>query len=74
MKDQEKLLIEAGCENVRPYTLINNYGFTFTKNGTKYDLRHWQNVYGAEVDFWDISGLKGAFNTFEAALEIIKDL
>mgnify|MGYP003305663904 CR=1 FL=1 len=74
MKDQEKALIEAGCENVKGYVLVNNYGFTFTKNGTKYDLRHWLNVYGADVDYWDISHVKGTFKSFEEALEAIKKL
>ena len=50
----EEALKVAGAENIEAYTLINNHGFTFTKKGAKYDLRHILNVYGAKCDFWEI--------------------
>lgn len=71
-------LEESGCENINDYSLINNYGFTFKKKGNRYDLRHWLNVYGASVDFWEIHALdtKESFEgkTLEEALEEIKNI
>lgn len=48
------MLIENGATDIGYYLLVNNYGYTFFHNGTKYDLRHWLNAYGSSCDFWDI--------------------
>ena len=80
---KEQDLRNAGCENVNSYMLVNNYGYTFTKGDVKFDLRHWLNVYGADVDYWSLDGHqidtkdyvrldKSTFNTFDEALEFIK--
>ena len=75
-------LINVGCKNVQYYSLINNYGFRFTFENTKYDLRHWLNVYGASVDFWSLTGKDLKTNeyvsikevrTFEQAIEYFKN-
>lgn len=65
-----------GIEEVKHYTLINNEGYTFTKHGKKYDLRHWRNVYGAEVDFWSVggNGTERSCDTFDEAIKIIIEL
>lgn len=51
-----------GVEDVKPYTLINNYGWTFTKNGKHYDLRRWVNCYGADLG-WQVFGTKAEEDT-----------
>lgn len=83
--NKEDELRNAGCENVDGYMLVNNYGYTFTKGDIKYDLRHWLNCYGADVDYWSLNGHKigtkdyvkldkGTFKSFEEALEFIKTI
>ncbi len=37
------------------YSLVNNYGWHWDSNGYHYDLRHVLNVYGCEVNHWDLS-------------------
>ena len=79
----EQTLIEVGAKSVKPYFLVNNAGYTFEKNGLKFDLRHFTNIYGAEVNYWGISAKKDGeqfvikeyskdFNTFEEAIDFIK--
>ena len=74
MRNQEELLKEAGAQEVEHYTLINNDGYTFNKGGKKYDMRHWINMYGGDVDFWSIggNGTERSCGTFQEAVEIIK--
>lgn len=81
-----ELLKSIGCENVDSYMLVNNYGYTFTKGDLKFDLRHWLNCYGADVNYWSLDAHnilytkdyvkleKGTFNTFDDAVEFIKIL
>ena len=82
---EEKKLQELGFEEVKWYGLINNDGYTFKKNDIKYDLRHWVNCFGAEVNFWSLSGWvdgsrenvkldKSSFDTFDEALNFIKTI
>ena len=66
-------LKDIGCENVQGYTLISNYGYAFTKNGIRYDLRYWANCYGMDLDYWSISGLNVSFNNLDEAFEFIKE-
>lgn len=76
-KEQEqKQLEQAGAENITSYFLVNNSGYKFEKNGKRYDLRHWLNAYGCDVDYYTIStddGTKTA-DTYEQAIQIIKTL
>lgn len=52
----EEMLRQEGAENIRHYSLVSNSGFAFDLNGEHYDLRHWRNVYGCEVDYWSCCG------------------
>ena len=84
--NKEELLKSIGCEDVKSYMLVNNYGYTFVKSGFKFDLRHWLNCYGADVDYWLLDGynqvtkqyasLDGSsykhFDKFEDAFEFLK--
>lgn len=83
--NKEQDLRNAGFENVNSYMLVNNYGYTFTKGDVKFDLRHWLNVYGEDVNYWSLDGHqiatkdyvkldKSTFNTFDEALEFIKTI
>lgn len=36
------------------FNLINNYGFTFTKNDYEYQITHRTTSYGCECDTWDL--------------------
>ena len=80
--NKEQDLRNAGCENV---VLVNNYGYTFTKGDVKFDLRHWLNCYGADVNYWSLDGHKidtkdyvrldkSTFDTFDEAFEFIKTI
>ena len=59
----------AGVKKVEPYSLINNWGVRFTKNGKSYDLRRWVNCYGCDLG-WGIDGL-GSDKSFCQCLEYI---
>ena len=61
--DLEKALkaIE-GVTNVKPYYLINNWGWTFEKGGKHYDLRRWVNCYGADLGY-QVFGTKAEEDT-----------
>ena len=48
-----KRTLEAlNCANIEGYTLVNNYGYTFTLGDRKYDLRFWANMYGSSPNKW----------------------
>lgn len=72
IKDKMTKLESVGCINVTPYVLINNSGFIFDKDGVRYDLIHWQNVYGERVDCWDLDIVNKEFDTFDEAIKYIK--
>ena len=42
-----------GAKNIEGYSLINNYGYTFEIDGTKYDVRYWANCYGVALNRWE---------------------
>ena len=48
---EEKLKSIKGVSNVKYYTLVDNWGWTFEKNGLHYDLRRWVNCYGVDLGF-----------------------
>lgn len=83
--NREQELRNAGCENVESYMLVNNYGYTFTKGGLKFDLRHWLNCYGEDVNYFSLDARnpdtkeyvkldKGTFSTIDEAIEFIKTI
>lgn len=45
----------VGCVDIQTYTLVSNYGYTFSKGGVKYDLRYWENYYGVYGGGWHVS-------------------
>lgn len=47
-----EILKKHGAEDIRPYELVNNYGFLFTKDGKRYDARYWANCYGCPLNCW----------------------
>lgn len=49
------MLQEIGCTDIERYTLVNNYGYTFTKGGIQYDLRYWNNCYGVYGGGWSVN-------------------
>ena len=76
-KQIEESLKNVGAENIEAYTLINNHGVKFTKKGVKYDLRHWLNLYGTDVDFWKLSSSdkqKFKNDTLPGLLEELKNI
>lgn len=36
------------------YNLVNNHGVTAETDQHSIDIRHWLNLYGVDVDYWDI--------------------
>lgn len=60
--DKETKIVKSIIEKhngkyLSQYTLVSNYGYIFEYKGKEYDARHWLNVYGASVNFWNISPL-----------------
>lgn len=53
LSDANKLAA-IGCRDIEPYTLVNNYGYKFSKGGVKYDLRYWENCYGVYGGGWRV--------------------
>lgn len=60
------------------FNLVNNYGFTFTKNGCIYQLTHRIMCYGCECDTWDLLDKKTqkfyAFDDLDTLLEKLNEL
>lgn len=52
MGEQVSKLKEIGCTVKETYTLVNNYGYIFSKGGVYYDLRYWGNCYGVYGGGW----------------------
>lgn len=52
--DLYRKLEAMGLSEISSYMLVNNYGYTFKYKGVLYDLRHWLNCYGADVDYWSL--------------------
>lgn len=65
-----------GVTDIKTYTLINNYGAYFKKDGVKFDLRRWANCYGTDIG-WGVSitgNYKGLTTyKFDDAIQFIKD-
>jgi hypothetical protein len=74
---EEQLLKEFGCEGIEYSSLVNNYFYKFTYKGKKFTIEHMLNVYGAEVDFWELckeedNKIYKTFNTLKELLDYIK--
>ena len=55
----KEILAKYNCTDIEPYSLVSNSGVTFILDNVRYDARHWRNVYGADVDYWNIMPIKG---------------
>ena len=53
-------MTKYNCTNIETYALGSNSGITFVLDNVKYDARHWRNVYGADVNYWDITAVEGS--------------
>ena len=53
-RKEVNVILNNGGRNIEQYTLVNNDGYTFDLEGIRCDARHWRNVYGAEVNVWEI--------------------
>ena len=65
------MLLQKGYVDIRYYSLISNYGYTFKdKKGKLHDLRFWANCYGASPNRWgcDIEEVEQAANDIEHKL------
>lgn len=56
---QLNYLISMGCSDVKEYCLVNNFGYTFNLDGSRYDLRYWANCYGCELNYWSLDCKSG---------------
>lgn len=56
----KEILAKYNCTDIEPYSLVSNSGVTFILDNVKYDARHWRNVYGADVNYWDITAVEGS--------------
>lgn len=72
MNNELNQLKEIGCTEIKQFTLINNYGYKFRKNGFQHTLTHYLKDNGEDVDYWTIS-LK-IFTNFNDALDFVKQL
>ena len=71
--NQERKLLEAfGCEEIEYTNLVNNYFISFTYNESRFTIEHILNVYGASVDYWELSTPYQTFSTLEELLNHIK--
>lgn len=69
--NEEKRVLSV-IPDAESYSLINNYGWTWDRNDKHYDLRHWLNCYGADVDYWSVTGCDNYSMTLDEALDYIK--
>lgn len=59
MEREKELLKAYGATEVKPYFIAENYGYIFSLEATRCDARHWRNIYGEKVDYWEIEPAGG---------------
>lgn len=69
-REELELIKAFGGEDVETTNLVNNYYISFTYNNKRYIAEHILSVYGASVDYWEVSDK--AFNTLVDLLNYIK--
>lgn len=75
MVDIRAILERYGAQNIRSYILISNSGYVFDLDGGTYDLRHWRNIYGAQVDHYSyIDTSKAQSDTLAKLREILEEI
>ena len=52
-KEKEIINSFKDVELIREYSLVNNYGYIVKIYNKEVDIRHWLNMYGTEVNYWD---------------------
>lgn len=72
MNNELNQLKEIGCTEIKQFTLINNYGFKFRKNGFQHTLTHYLKDNGEDVNYWTI--WSKVFTNFNDALDFVKQL
>lgn len=73
--EERKILEDFGCKDIEYTNLVNNYYINFTYKDERFTVEHILNVYGAEVNFWELFSLTGpseCFKTLEELLNHIK--
>lgn len=55
LKKEKEIILKKGIEITDEYNLVSNYGYKIKLNNQEYDLRHWKNCYGVEVDYWEVN-------------------
>lgn len=55
MSKAVEVLERFGAKDIEGYTLINNYGYTFTIDRIPFDVRFWANCYGCYIGKWQVS-------------------
>ena len=53
-EEKIEILKRYGAEDISPYCLISNYGYTFRIGEGKFDIRFWANCYGYYIGKWQI--------------------
>ncbi len=72
-RKEREMLERFGCKEIEYDSLINNYYIKFIYNKKKYIIEHILNVYGAEVDMWELCKIPSkTFGTLEELLNYIK--
>ena len=54
-KTPRDVLSANGATDIEYYSLVNNFGYTFTLGGKHYDARFWANCYGTALDRWEVA-------------------
>lgn len=47
------------------YNLVYNHGIQFENDAYHIDIRHWVNVYGVSVDYWDVTIKNKSTDSYE---------
>ena len=69
-KEELELIKAFGGEEIETTNLVNNYYICFNYKDKRYCAEHILSVYGASVDYWEVSDK--AFNTLVDLLNYIK--
>ena len=67
----KKVLQTIKATNIEPYTLVSNYGLTFSIGDHNYDVRYWANCYGVERNIWECSSFTKT--DVDASIKILID-
>lgn len=72
-RKEREMLEKFGCKDITFDLLVNNYFITFIYNNKEFKVEHILNVYGADVDFWQLETFgRGGFDSLEELLNHIK--